>query len=239
MKREIAMIAFVLLGMGMTASAQFGKKINLGKALQAGKDVVSAVTLSDADIANMSKEYMVWMDAHNPLTKPDTEYGKRLEKLTGHIKEVDGLKLNFGVYEVVDVNAFACGDGSVRICAGLMDVMTDEEVMAVVGHEIGHVVHTDSNKVAKLTDSELGAMAEALAGAQYSQKQESEADDYGVEFCVKNGIDPYAMANSLTKLSELSKDAPQASYLQKMFSSHPDTMKRIERAKAKAATYAK
>ena len=201
MKREIAMIAFVLLGMGMTASAQFGKKINLGKALQAGKDVVSAVTLSDADIANMSKEYMVWMDAHNPLTNPDTEYGKRLEKLTGHIKEVDGLKLNFGVYEVVDVNAFACGDGSVRICAGLMDVMTDEEVMAVVGHEIGHVVHTDSkdamknaylrsavknaagassDKVAKLTDSELGAMAEALAGAQYSQKQESEADEYGI-----------------------------------------------------------
>ena len=38
MKREIAMIAFVLLGMGMTASAQFGKKINLGKALQAGKE---------------------------------------------------------------------------------------------------------------------------------------------------------------------------------------------------------
>ncbi len=155
---------------------------------------------------------------------------------------------------------FACGDGSVRICAGLMDVMTDEEVMAVVGHEIGHVVHTDSkdamknaylrsavknaagassDKVAKLTDSELGAMAEALAGAQYSQKQENEADDYGVEFCVKNGIDPYAMANSLTKLSELSKDAPQASTCTKMFSSHPDTMKRIERAKAKAATYAK
>ena len=39
MKREIAMIAFVLLGMGMTASAQFGKKINLGKALQRPEDV--------------------------------------------------------------------------------------------------------------------------------------------------------------------------------------------------------
>ena len=69
---------------------------------------------------------MQWMDTHNPLTKPDTEYGKRLEKLTGHIKEVDGLKVNFGVYEVIDVNAFACGDGSVRICAGLMDIMTDD-----------------------------------------------------------------------------------------------------------------
>ena len=37
------------------------------------------------------------------------------------------------------------------------------------------------------------------AGAQYSQKQENEADEYGVEFCVKNNIDPYAMANALTK----------------------------------------
>lgn len=260
MKRQIAMFALIIMGMSMTASAQFGKKINLGKALQAGKDVATAITLSDADVAKMSREYMVWMDEHNPLTKPDTEYGKRLERLTGHIKEVDGLKLNFGVYEVIDVNAFACGDGSVRICAGLMDVMTDDELMAVIGHEIGHVVNTDSKdamknaylrsavknaagsaseKVAKLTDSELGAMAEALAGAQFSQKQENAADDYGVEFCVKNNIDPYAMANSLTKLSKLSEGVAKPSYLQKMFSSHPDTMKRIERAKAKAATYAK
>jgi putative metalloprotease len=43
--------------MGITASAQFGKKVNLGKALQAGKDVVSAVTLSDADIAHEQGVY--------------------------------------------------------------------------------------------------------------------------------------------------------------------------------------
>lgn len=143
MRKQIAVVALMMLGMSMTASAQFGKKFNVGKAIQAGKDAVTAVTLSDADIAKMSKEYMVWMDAHNPLTAPDSEYGKRLAKLTANIKEVDGLKVNFGVYEVVDVNAFACGDGSVRICAGLMDLMTDDEVMAVVGHEIGHVIHTD------------------------------------------------------------------------------------------------
>ena len=141
MKKRIIFIAALLCGMCFTtASAQFkigGKKINVGKVVQAGSDAAKAITLSDADIAAMSKEYMQWMDTHNPLTAADSEYGKRLEKLTGHIKEVDGLKVNFGVYEVVDVNAFACGDGSVRICAGLMDIMTDDEVMAVVGHEIG------------------------------------------------------------------------------------------------------
>lgn len=132
MKKQIALVALLFLGMScFNASAQF-KKFNLGKAIQAGKDAAQAISLSDADIAAMSKEYMEWMDKHNPLTKPDSEYGKRLERLTGNIKEVDGMKVNFGVYEVVDVNAFACGDGSVRICAGLMDVMTDEEVMESV-----------------------------------------------------------------------------------------------------------
>ena len=243
MKKQIALVALLFLGMScFNASAQF-KKFNLGKAIQAGKDAAQAISLSDADIAAMSKEYMEWMDKHNPLTKPDSEYGKRLERLTGNIKEVDGMKVNFGVYEVVDVNAFACGDGSVRICAGLMDVMTDEEVMAVIGHEIGHVIHTDSkdamknayfrsavknaagaasSQVAKLTDSELGAMAEALAGAQYSQKQE---------------YDPYGMYKSLNKLLELSNGAPASSYMQRMFSSHPDTAKRVARAKELADKY--
>lgn len=89
----------------------------------------------------------------------------------------------------------------------------------------------------KLTDSELGAMAEALAGAQYSQKQEYEADAYGVEFCVKNNIDPYGMYKSLNKLLELSNGAPASSYMQRMFSSHPDTAKRVARAKELADKY--
>ena len=250
MKKNFFIIAAVVCGMSCTttAYAQFkigGKKINVTKVVQAGTDAVKAISLSDADIAAMSKEYMEWMDTHNPLTKPDTDYGKRLEKLTGNIKEVDGLKVNFGVYEVIDVNAFACGDGSVRICAGLMDIMTDDEVMAVVGHEIGHVIHVKnaagaaSSTVSKLSDSELGAMAEALAGAQYSQKQETEADDYGFEFCIKNNLDPYAMYNALNKLLELSAEAPKDSKFQKMFSSHPDTAKRVARAKEKADEYMK
>ena len=207
MKKQILIFTAVVCGMTCTttAYAQFkigGKKINVGKVVQAGTDAAKAITLSDADIAAMSREYMQCMDTHNPLTKPDTEYGKRLEKLTGHIKEVDGLKVNFGVYEVVDVNAFACGDGSVRICAGLMDIMTDDEVMAVVGHEIGHVIHTDSK--------------DAMKSAY-----------------------PYAMYNALNKLLELSADAPKESKFQKMFSSHPDTAKRVARAKEKADEYMK
>lgn len=80
MKKQIALVALLFLGMScFNASAQFGKKINIGKALQAGKDAVQAITLSDADIAAMSKEYMEWMDKHNPLTKT----GQRIWKTSG------------------------------------------------------------------------------------------------------------------------------------------------------------
>ena len=79
MKKQIALVALLFLGMScFNASAQF-KKFNLGKAIQAGKDAAQAISLSDADIAAMSKEYMEWMDKHNPLTKT----GQRIRKTPG------------------------------------------------------------------------------------------------------------------------------------------------------------
>lgn len=260
--RTLFVSAVLVGGVSLGASAQLkigGKSINTSKLVNAASDAAKAVTLSDADVAAMAREYIKWMDTHNEVAGPDTEMGQRLEKLTKDIK-VNGLDLNFKVYNVVDVNAFACGDGSVRVCGGLMKVMDDNEVLAVIGHEIGHVLNTDSkdamkqayltsaaknaagaasNTVAKLTDSQLGGLAEALAGAQYSQKQENAADDYGFEFSIANGIDAYSMHNSLNKLLELSGDASKSSKFRQLFSSHPETQKRVERMKQKADEYAK
>ena len=254
MKRILILLA-LLLGTAAGLQAQIkigGRKIDTRKAVQAAGDIATAVTLSDEDIAHMSSEAVEWMDAHNPV---DTaEYDARLKRLTAGITEVGGLPLNFKVYYVVDINAFACGDGSIRVFAALMDIMDDDELMAIIGHEIGHVVHADvkhamknaymasaaihaagaaGGTVGKLTESQLGEVTQAFLGAQFSQKQEYAADEYGFEFCVKHGFSPYGMANSLTKLVELSK-GEKASAVQKMFSSHPDSEKRAARMKAKA-----
>lgn len=260
-KPFLVFLAMGLIGaMTVTVHAQIkigGKKINVDKAIQAGTDVAKAVTLSDADVAYICKGYMEWMDANNPLTSPDTEYGRRLEKMVGHLTEIEGgMKVNFGVYEVTDVNAFACGDGSIRICAGLMEAMTDDEVMAVIGHEIGHLVNTDvkdawknaylrsaaknaagavSTTASALTDSEYGALAEAFASAQFSQKQENQADDYAFKFSIENSVDPYAMANALNKLVEMFNAGDEkSSKIQQMFSTHPDSEKRAKRMTEKA-----
>lgn len=177
------------------ASAQIrvgGKKLDTQKLLGAAKDVATAITLSDEDIARLSRESVEWMDANNPIADETTEYGARLKRLTENITEVNDLKLNFKVYHVVDVNAFACGDGSIRVFSALMDLMDDDELMAIIGHEIGHVVHADvkhamknaylasaargvvgstGGAAAKLTDSQLGDVVQAFTSAQFSQNR--------------------------------------------------------------------
>lgn len=264
MKIRIIFTMLLFVGITVTVNAQIkigGKKINVDKVIQAGTDAAKAITLSDADIINLCQEYMVWMDANNPVASPESEYGKRLEKMVGHINRTEtGMKVNFAVYEVTDVNAFACGDGSIRICAGLMNYMTDDEVMAVIGHEIGHLVNTDtkdamknaylrsaaknavgavSSTAEKLGDSELGALAEAFAGAQFSQKQEFGADDYAFKFCLENNVDPYAMAKALNKLVAMYQAGGEStSKIQQMFSTHPDSEKRAKRMTEKADKHA-
>ena len=263
MKKLFLLFAAALLAATYPAGvfAQFkigSKKIDAGKLLNAGKDVAKAVTLNDEEIARLSRESVEWMDANNPVAADSTTYGARLKRLTEGITDADGLPLNFKVYLVTDVNAFACGDGSIRVFAALMDLMDDDELMAIIGHEIGHVVHADTkhamknaylasaarnaagaaegSALARLSESQLGKVVAAFTDAQFSQKQEYEADEHGFEFCVKHGFDPYGMANSLNKLVELSKGA-KASTVQKMFSSHPDSEKRAARMKEKADAY--
>ena len=217
---------------------------------------VEALTLTDDQMSAYVKEYIDWMDKNNPVLPDNDPYTVRLKKLTEGLTSVEGIPLNFKVYNVVDVNAFACADGSVRVFAALMDIMDDDELLGVIGHEIGHVAHhhskkafkqalltsalkdavaSTSNKVAALTDSQLGSLSESLASASYSKKQESQADDYGYDFLKSNGKNPLAMAKSFTKLKELQGSSQKSSKMSQLFSSHPDLDARIKKMQQRAA----
>ncbi len=253
MKKIIVLCSLVLL-CGFGASAQFGKiKIDTKKLGDAAGNALTAVTLTDAQVAQMAQEYVDWMDAHNPecKSKPEAsnwkECADRFEKLVKNIKTYDGVKLDFKLYCVIEQNAFACPNGSVRVLSGLLDIMTDEELLGIIGHEIGHIKNGDSkdamknayltlaakgaiastgSDAAKLTDSQFGALGEALVGAQYSQKQEYAADDYGYKFLKDNGYNPAAMASALRKIEKLSASLDK---INQLFSSHPDSGKRAKR----------
>ena len=239
-------LASLMLFCAMPAMAQF----NLKKAVSAGAKAVQAATLTDAQMASYVKESVDWMDKHNPVLPEDDPYTQRLRKLTEGITDADGIPLNFKVYHVIDINAFACPDGSVRVFSSLMDIMSDDELLGIIGHEIGHVMkHHSKNAfrqqlltgalkdaagaangtVAALTDSQLGTLGESLIGAKFSQKQEKEADNCGYDFLVSKGRNPWGMVMAFEKFLKMEQDGgTKMSYMDKMFSSHPETEARIK-----------
>ena len=125
---------FLLIAVSLTLLAG----CNLGKTLDAAGDAHKAATLSEEEVKRDGKLVANELDAKNTVAKGNT-YAKRLEKITAKLKNEDGLTLNYKVYMVKDVNAFALPDGSIRVFAGLMDMMTDDELFFVIDHEIGHV----------------------------------------------------------------------------------------------------
>lgn len=239
------MLAASLVAVG-TANAQ----LRLNKAIGAGAKVVKAATVTDAEVEGYVKEYIDWLDAHNPVCTGDDPYAVRLAKITEKISNSDGL--NIKAYRVVDVNAFACADGSIRVFAGLMEIMSDEEILGVIGHEIGHVKNKDSKDAfrtallasalrdgvssaggtaAKLSDSQLGGLGEAVANSTFSQKQEHAADAFGYNFLKEHGENPWAMALSFEKLKKMQQEmgAEKSSKAKQLFSTHPDLDNRIAR----------
>lgn len=93
-----------------------------------------------------------------------------------------------------------------------------------------------AGSVGALSSAVLGDISEAFLQAKFSQKQEFSADDYGFDFAVKNGRDPYSMSKALDKLVNLST-GQKASAVAQMFSSHPDSATRTASMKEKVQQY--
>ena len=211
----------VVLALFLVLVAGEAAAIDLGKALGGGLTAAKGISISDDDVRAAADRACAWMDAHNAVAPAGNAYAKRLAKLTDGVASEDGIRLDYKVYLVRDVNAFAMANGCVRVFAGLMDKASDDEIRGVLGHEIGHAKlgHTKAKmKTAYLTraarqgaaatggaagqiaESDLGGFAEEIVNAQFSQKEESEADVYGFHFMVRHRFDPTAMVSLFKKL---------------------------------------
>lgn len=236
----------------MMASCSSLKVVDQNAAVNAGLAAAQALTISDSQIKQLCKEYMVQTDGENTVLPASNEYSQRLSRIMARFKNIKNLNLNYKVYDSKVVNAFASGDGSVRVYTALMDVMNDDELFAVIGHELGHLINNDvrdayrtaylvvaarygiaafSTTAGALSTGFLGDLGQQLAQNAYSRKQETEADETAFQFCVTNGVDPYAMYHALNVLIRVNGHTGTQGTLTEMFSSHPDTAKRAKHIK--------
>lgn len=225
--------------------------VDLGKALSAGKDLADAAMLDDNQVQAMALQFANSLDKTARVAPASSKYAVRLKKITSGLQSEDGLKLNFKAYLSPEVNAFSLADGTIRVHSGLMDKCTDDEVLAVIGHEIGHVklghskarvqmAHATSgvikgagsmnNLAGTVASSELvGGTLEKLLNAQFSQSNEMDSDDYSVTFLQKHGKDPREMVGALNVLAKLQEETGKDSKAFRFFSTHPGPGARAER----------
>lgn len=216
---------------------------NLELAAQAGLDAVKAATLTDSQVRNLALRASKASDEKHRVAPAGNPYKRRLEQVAGRTFSSDGFTFNIKVYLSNQVNAFAMADGTIRIYSGLMDMMDDDELLFVVGHEMGHVVHkhikkkimlayaasairkgvaSQENIVGDIARSQLGGLVQALLNAQFSQQEEREADDFGIFFLHEKKRSTPSAVSALKKLAKLGKD-------HSFLSSHPAPEARAKR----------
>lgn len=145
-------------------------------------------------------------------------------------------------------NAFALPAGDIVIFDELVGLAaSDDEVAAVIAHELGHVAHhhgirqlIQSSVVSFVAGVYFGDISSLVSGlstlalqSHYSRDFEREADAYAVRAMRAAGRDPGALATMLERIeaSHGSRSPAQSSPWQAL-SSHPETAERVRRIRA-------
>ena len=153
------------------------------------------------------------------------------------------------VFDSEQVNAFALPGGKIGVYTGILEVTENQDQLAaIIGHEVGHVLERHSNErlsANKLSNVGLAVAAIALGSSHvdnkalwvaglgigvqyglimpYSRSHESEADIVGQDLMARSGFEPQASVQLWMNMAKLNKDAPP-----EFMSTHPSNETRIK-----------
>ena len=127
-------------------------------------------------------------------------------------------------------NAFVVGGAEMFVYHGLLDALNDDELAAVIGHEIAHIT---ANHVSERSGHQMAAL---LSGSDsiktnnfqkaFTHEFEEEADKIGILYAALAGYDPYA-ASRVWK-ARYNKSGDQAGFVR----DHPIYSERIANTQA-------
>lgn len=204
--------------------------------------------MPDQEVDAMGLQAFTDMKNKNPLSH-DTHEMQFVQCVTDALTAQIGGTWEVVVFEDKSLNAFALPGNKIGVHSGLVDLVDNQDQLAaVIGHEIGHVLARHSNeRLSQKMGAQIGlSVIAAVAapktpmgqtalgllglGTQYgvimpfSRLHESEADNIGVELMAKAGFNPAESITLWQKMAQASQGAQPVEFL----STHPSHATRIE-----------
>jgi predicted Zn-dependent protease len=205
--------------------------------------------VSDSEVSQMGINSFTELKQKTPATK-DSKEAAYVQCVAGAITRViPQMQWDVTIppsWEVVtfeskDVNAFALPGGKIGVYTGLLAVATtQDQLAAVIGHEVSHVLAGHSAE--RVSSDAVGQVGTAVASAftgidtgtlsmatktlfllPYSRAHESEADLLGMDLMSKAGFDP---AQAIALWQNMSAQADGKAPPQ-LLSTHPSNTTRI------------
>jgi predicted Zn-dependent protease len=171
--------------------------------------------------------------------------GRLIPQTAAFRKDAPGWDWEVHVLSSSEVNAWCMPGGKIAVYTGLLERLrpADDELAAVLGHEIGHALREHGRERMSIALAErlaldvVGAVTKAPRPAldlapmlldltlnlPYSRTQEAEADRVGVELAARAGYDPHAAIALWEKMQKLGGSQPP-----KFLSTHPSPEDRIK-----------
>lgn len=213
----------------------------------AGLATAVAAIAAPVAVAGQGKKLLEQFAADNRIYQDERwqAYVRQVAQRLLAQTEDAGKDYEINVLDTADVNAFVTGDRHVFVSRGLLAFLeTEDQLAAVLGHEIGHEVahHHRKRRVTELAGKSLGAIAAfatrrgeiyrdvavpvtALVGSGYGREMELEADRLGARFMARAGYFPEATIEVIERLKAheefTKKTAEKEVSYHGLFATHP------------------
>jgi predicted Zn-dependent protease len=204
--------------------------------------------MPDAQINQMGLQAFADLKSQKPIST-NSKYNQLASCIAGAITKETGGNWEIVVFEDATPNAFALPGNKIGVHTGMLQLVDNQDQLAaVIGHEVGHVLAKHSNERASqelavssgmsiiqavsAPQTALGQTALGMlgVGAQYgilmpySRTHESEADTIGIDLMAKAGFDPRQSIGLWQKMAQASQGQQPIEFM----STHPSHATRIQ-----------
>lgn len=219
-----------------------------------GRSQLSLMSMTTEEEVSLGKKAFPQIMQKMGGAYPDQELQDYVQSVGSRLRQAShrqDIDYTFRVVNDSVPNAFALPGGFIAITRGLLvNLETEAQLAAVLGHEIGHVdarhavqgmqrSHLLNLGLAVLSGATSGAeygslisssgeVAATLLDRSYSRGQEEESDQLGIDYMVRSGYDPYGAVELQQVFYQKIDKKKDPRWLEGLFQTHPFSKKRLE-----------